>query len=101
MATRTTDTMTISVPPAMVRQMERVQKEENRTRSELLREAWRVYFDSRSLSSYMPTQAERAAIAKGRADIKAGRFITLDTLIHDMEPGDFKPSRKNVRKATR
>ena len=35
---RTTDTLTISLPPAMAKQMERVQKEENRTRSELLRE---------------------------------------------------------------
>jgi len=39
--------MTISLPPAMAKQMERVQKEEHRTRSELLREAWRHYFESR------------------------------------------------------
>jgi metal-responsive CopG/Arc/MetJ family transcriptional regulator len=44
---RTTDTMTISLPPAMAKQMEKVQKEEHRTRSELLREAWRQYFESR------------------------------------------------------
>ena len=44
---RTTDTLTISLPPAMAKQMEKVQKEENRTRSELLREAWRQYFESR------------------------------------------------------
>lgn len=44
---RTTNTLTISLPPAMAKQMERVQKEENRTRSELLREAWRRYFESR------------------------------------------------------
>lgn len=29
---RTTNTLTISLPPAMVKQMERVQKEEHRTR---------------------------------------------------------------------
>jgi metal-responsive CopG/Arc/MetJ family transcriptional regulator len=44
---RITETMTISLPPAMAQQMERVQKEENRTHSELLREAWRHYFESR------------------------------------------------------
>ena len=33
----------ISMPPAMAKQVERVAKEENRTKSELLREAFRVY----------------------------------------------------------
>ena len=32
---RTTETFTISLPPAMAKQMEKVQKEEHRTRSEL------------------------------------------------------------------
>jgi metal-responsive CopG/Arc/MetJ family transcriptional regulator len=43
---RTTGTMTISLPPAMAKQMAEVQKVEHRTRSELLREAWRHYFES-------------------------------------------------------
>lgn len=33
----------ISVPPIMEREIQRVAKEENRTKSELLREAFRVY----------------------------------------------------------
>lgn len=33
----------ISVPPAMAKQIEKVAKEENRTKSELLREAFRKY----------------------------------------------------------
>lgn len=33
----------ISVPPAIAKQIEKVAKEENRTKSELLREAFRVY----------------------------------------------------------
>ncbi len=67
---RTTNTMTISLPPAMAKQMERVQKEENRTRSELLREAWRRYFERR-FPVVQATKAELAAIRKGRADFKA------------------------------
>jgi len=39
--------MTISLPPAMVRQLEKVRKQEHRTRSELMREALRHYLDSR------------------------------------------------------
>ena len=37
----------ISMPPAMVKRIEKLAKEENRTKSELLREAFRRYeFDS-------------------------------------------------------
>jgi predicted transcriptional regulator len=86
--------MTISLPPAMAKQMERVQKEENRTRSELLREAWRQYFESR-YSLYTPTKAERAAINKGRAEIRRGEFVTLKQL-HD----ELATARKRKRKKT-
>ena len=33
----------ISVPPAMAKRIKKIAKEENRTKSELLREAFRVY----------------------------------------------------------
>ena len=78
---RTTETMTISLPPAMAKQMEKVRREENRTRSELLREAWRLYFESR-YPVYTPTKAEFAAIRQGRADFKRGDFLTLSQLHH-------------------
>ena len=78
---RTTDTMTISLPAAMAEQMARVQKEENRTRSELVREAWRHYFESR-YGAYTPTRAETAAIGRGRAAIRRGEYVTLKQL-HD------------------
>ena len=97
---RTTDTLTISLPPAMVKQMEKVQKEEHRTRSELLREAWRQYFDSR-YATYTPTKAELAAIRKGRAEIRSGRFATLDQLLHEMDTPHRKASRQNARKGSR
>jgi metal-responsive CopG/Arc/MetJ family transcriptional regulator len=37
-------TMTISLPPAMIKKVEQVRKAEDRTRSELVREALRRYF---------------------------------------------------------
>jgi hypothetical protein len=40
----------------MTKQMAKVQKEQNRTRSELLREAWRRYFESR-FPEMTPTKA--------------------------------------------
>jgi predicted transcriptional regulator len=98
MAGRTTNIMTISIPPAMALEMEIIQKKEHRTRSELLREAWRLYFESR-FPIYKPTKAERAGIKKGRADIKAGRFVTLEQLKHDLGLDNHANSRKGTRKA--
>ena len=43
----------------MAKQMEKVQKEEHRTRSELLRKAWRQYFENR-YQVYTPSKAEAA-----------------------------------------
>jgi len=97
---RTTETLTISLPPAMVQQMERVQKEENRTRSELLREAWRQYFDAR-YGDYVPTRAEVAAIRKGREAIKRGEFVTLEKLLHEMDNPRRKARTKKSVKSSR
>ena|ERR1700730_16618437 len=97
---RNTDTMTISLPPGMAKQMERVQKEEHRTRSELLREAWRQYFEGR-YAVYTPTKGELAAIRRGRAEIKRGEFVTLDQLKHDLESANRQPRKKGSRKVSR
>jgi hypothetical protein len=40
---RTTENLTVSLPPAVKRDMERTAKKENRTLSELIRETWRRY----------------------------------------------------------
>ena len=92
--------MTISLPPAMVRQVERVRKREQRTRSELVREALRAYFEDR-FPVVVPTKAELTAIRRGRAEIKAGNYVTLDELIHDLESSDRKARRKSSRKTAR
>jgi len=97
---RTTNTMTISLPPAMARQMEAVQKQENRTRSELLREAWRQYFERR-YTVYAPTRAEAAAIGKGRAEIARGEFVTLDQLHDELDAARRQGGKKKPRKVSR
>lgn len=45
---RITETFSISLPPEMMVELARVQKEELRTRSELVREALRQYFRTRA-----------------------------------------------------
>src|ERR1700730_5282155 len=96
---RTTNTLTISLPPAMAKQMERVQKGEHRTRSELLPEAWRQYFEIR-YGTYTPSKAELAAIRKGRAAIKRGEFVTLQQLLNDLDNPHSKAGPKRVRKSS-
>jgi predicted transcriptional regulator len=84
----------------MAEQMERVRKEENRTRSELLREAWRQYFETR-FPTYSPTKSELAAIRKGRAEIKRGEYVTLQQLLHELDTSRRKPREKRPRKSSR
>ena len=85
---RTTDTLTISLPPAMAKQMEKVQKEEHRTRSELLREAWRQCFESR-YPVYTPTRAELTAI-----------YVTLNQLHNELDSARCQTRAKRSRKTS-
>ena len=96
---RTTETMTISLPPGMAKQMEKVQREEHRTRSELLREAWRHYFESR-YGVEAPTKTELAAIHKGRAAFKRGEYATLDELHSELDAHSNQSRPKRPRKAS-
>lgn len=91
---RTTQTMTVSLPPEMVRRFEAVRRVEQRTRSELVREALRIYF------SYFPmvkaTKKEINAINKGRAEIKRGEYVTLEELRYDLANSRGKTREKNA-----
>ena len=91
---RATDNPTISLPAAMAEQMKKVQKKENRTRSELFREAWRQYFDSH-YGSYTPTKAELLAIRNGRAEIIRGEYRTLQQILNDLDETRHKTGPKN------
>lgn len=68
----------------MIAAVEKVRKVEQRTRSELIREALRTYFSSRRFPEVMASAAELRAIRRGRAEIKRGEYVTLDQLLHEM-----------------
>jgi predicted transcriptional regulator len=83
------DTITISLPKAMTRQVDHLCKAEQRTRSELFREAFRSYvkerawlaqFEARAakLPVYTPTKRELREIRKGREEMRRGEYLTLD-----------------------
>jgi metal-responsive CopG/Arc/MetJ family transcriptional regulator len=94
---RTTQTMTVSIPPALVRQFEEVRKKESRTRSELVREALRVYFESR-YPLVTPTKDELAAMRRGRAAVRRGDVMPLETFLHDLESHDRRSGTKRISK---
>ena len=89
--------MTVSLPEAMIAEVERVSQEEHRTHSELVREALRRYFYSR-FPVVMATKADLARIARGRAQIEKGEFVTLDQLLDDLDIKNRKARRKSARK---
>ena len=92
---RTTSTLTISLPPAMLRELERVRKQEHRTRSELMREALRSYFSKR-IPEEAPTTAELRAIRRGRAAMARGDFVTLDELRNEMGSAPRRARKKSA-----
>jgi len=88
MSKRTTKTVTISLPPPMVEELDRVRQREHRTRSELMREALRQYMAAsermRRIAVADPERGEEKAAQKGREAIERGEFVTLDDLLHEM-----------------
>lgn len=71
--------ITISLPPALLRQAEAVARQEHRTRSELLREALRFYVETREVRR-KATQQQLAAllgtVQTGRMESKTKRIRT-------------------------
>ena len=61
----------------MAEQVEKARKAEQRTRSELVREALRAYLNKR-VQVVAASKAELAAIRRGRAEIEKGEYVTLD-----------------------
>jgi CopG family transcriptional regulator/antitoxin EndoAI len=82
---RTTKPITISLPTDLLREAQRVAREEARTRSELIRDALRQYLASRRwqrLRKWGAETAERLGL-KSEAD--------LQRLLDDMRAGRRKP----------
>ena len=96
----------ISLPPEMAREVDEAMRREHRTRSELVREALRVYFAMTSAPAYSPTAQERRAIALGRAEITRGELVSLNELNASLDRRprqkrrESRPLRPKKRKRT-
>jgi Arc/MetJ-type ribon-helix-helix transcriptional regulator len=93
---RETITVTVSLPPAMAKQVERARKAENRTRSELVREALRVYLSARVVPAELPTAAEARAYRRGMAAYKRGNYVALEGYLDGIERRPRRASKKST-----
>ena len=97
---RTTQIMTISLPPALLRQFEAVRKRESRTRSELVREALRAYFEERYPAA-SPSKAELAALRRSRAAFRRGDSLSLAEFLDGLERPAHGAGAKRLSKTAR
>lgn len=72
---RQTKTWTISLPPQMGREAEQLARKEHRTKSELVREALRMYVISRKLRAIQQVASVRARERGIRTEADVERII--------------------------
>jgi Arc/MetJ-type ribon-helix-helix transcriptional regulator len=91
---RTRQTMTISLPPEMIADVEKVRTAEHRTRSELVREALRTYFSAR-YPVVAASPDDLRALRRARREHALGQYVTLDQL-HDALGSTRRPVRRKT-----
>jgi predicted transcriptional regulator len=72
----------------MLEELDRVRKREHRTRSELLRDAFRRYVASkraRRIPIVAPEPGELDALEHGRAQTARGEYLLLEDLLDDLD----------------
>ena len=79
----------------MAEQVERARKAEHRTRSELVREALRVYLSARLFATESPTAAEARAYRRGMTAYKRGNYVTLEGYLDGMDRRPRRASKKS------
>ncbi|MDP3768732.1 MAG: ribbon-helix-helix protein, CopG family [Dehalococcoidia bacterium] len=75
--------VTISLPPPLLRQAEAIAREENRTKSELLREALRFYVDTRDVRRQASRDRVFAVIERAQARAKRTRPARIRSLVRE------------------
>jgi hypothetical protein len=79
-----------------IHRLPRSMRKEHRTRSELVREALRVYLSTRLMPLETPTAKEVRAYRSGVAPYKCGDYVTLGEYLDGM---DRRPRRARKRSA--
>ena len=101
---RTTALLSISLPPAMAEELDRIRRCEHRTRSELVREALRKYIREADMEMLrtraatlraVPPQAEEvAAVEAGTRELASGKHRPFKQLRDELLARRRPPRRK-------
>ena len=101
---RTTALLSVSLPPAMAEELDRVRRSEHRTRSELVREALRKYIReadmerararAAALPEGTPSAEETEAIEAGKRELRTGNHRPFQQLRHELRASPRPPRRK-------
>jgi hypothetical protein len=78
----------------MAEQVERARKAEHRTRSELVREALRVYLSARLVPTEAPIAVEARSYRRGMAAYNRGNYVTLEGYLDGMDRRPRRASKK-------
>jgi metal-responsive CopG/Arc/MetJ family transcriptional regulator len=79
--------ISVSVPDTMLPEIDAVARKEHRSRSELIREALRVYLshaDQRLIAIDDARPDEIEAARRGRAEFERGEFVRLEDLQREL-----------------
>jgi Arc/MetJ-type ribon-helix-helix transcriptional regulator len=109
---RISATFSVSLPPEMADELERVRRKEHRSRSELVREALRRYMREAEIHAMRdriarlpeapPSAEDLVAIEEGGRELGEGKFVSLDELRHDLvrrrQQSRAKKSRSRARR---
>jgi metal-responsive CopG/Arc/MetJ family transcriptional regulator len=81
-------TLSISLPPQLVEELDRVRRREHRTRSEVLREALRRYITVAARRHAVPIEdalpEEIQAIRRAEEEYRRGECVRLEDLQHEL-----------------
>ncbi len=72
---RTTQSWTVSLPPKLIKEAERVAREEDRTKSELVREALRLYIEERRWRKLQRETAIKAQVLGIKTEEDVDRLV--------------------------
>ncbi len=88
MGSRSTKTVTISLPPQLVAELDRVREREHRTRSEIMREALRRYITAAERDRMIPVEdalpEEIEAMRRADEEFARGECVRLKDLQHEL-----------------
>jgi predicted transcriptional regulator len=98
MGVRKTKILSMTLPEAMLEEVDRACELEHRNRSELMREALRHYL--RRVPSVEPTRGEVEAFRRGRAEHGRGEYVTLDELKQEHDVATHRRQNRSKKAQT-